>query len=106
MAEQGLITLRSVHSVQDTIDHLTSAAEQAGMVIFARVDHCANAVAEGLELRPTQLLIFGHARGGTPLMQQDQRAGIDLPLKALAWQDADDTVWLSYNDARWIAGTS
>jgi uncharacterized protein (DUF302 family) len=73
------------------------------MTVFARIDHARGAVDVGLSLRPTELLVFGAAQGGTPLMQAHQTVGIDLPLKALAWQDADGTVWLTYNDPHWIA---
>jgi uncharacterized protein (DUF302 family) len=102
MAE-GLTTVPSSHPAGETIDRLAAAAGQAGLEIFARVDHAAGAAAVGLELRPTLLLIFGQARGGTPFMQAAQTAGIDLPLKALAWTDADGQTWLSYNDPAWIA---
>ena len=73
------------------------------MTVFAHVDHAAGAAAVGLPLRPTDLLIFGNARGGTPLMQSIQTIGIDLPLKALVWQDASGTTWLSYNDPAYLA---
>ena len=74
-----------------------------GMTVFAHVDHAAGAAAVGLPLRPTELLIFGHARGGTPLMQSVQTIGIDLPLKVLVWQDSADVTWLSYNEPAWLA---
>ena len=99
----GLITVPSRYPVPETIDRLAGAAEAAGLQVFARVDHAAGAAEVGMELRPTQLLIFGQARGGTPLMLGVQTAGIDLPLKALAWADADGQTWLSYNDPAWIA---
>ena len=73
------------------------------MTIFARVDHAAGAAEVGLRLRPTELLIFGNAKGGTPLMQPTQMIGIDLPLKALVWQDASGETWLSFNDPAWLA---
>jgi uncharacterized protein (DUF302 family) len=73
------------------------------MVMFARIDHTAGALQAGLSLRPTELLIFGHAQGGTPLMQRAQTSGIDLPLKALIWQDEPGDTWLSYNDPLWLA---
>jgi uncharacterized protein (DUF302 family) len=82
---------------------LEAAVKAKGMTIFAHVDHAAGAEAVGLPLRPTDLLIFGNARGGTPLMQAMQTIGIDLPLKALVWQDASGATWLSYNDPRWLA---
>ena len=74
-----------------------------GMTVFAHIDHAAGAAAVGLPLRPTELLIFGNAKTGTPLMQSTQMSGIDLPLKALVWQDASGTAWLSYNDPAFIA---
>jgi uncharacterized protein (DUF302 family) len=73
------------------------------MTVFARIDHAAGAAEAGLPLRPTDLLIFGNAKGGTPLMQQTQSIGIDLPLKALIWQDEKGTTWLSYNDPAFLA---
>jgi len=73
------------------------------MTVFAHIDHAAGAAAVGLTLRPTALLIFGNATGGTPLMQADQAIGVDLPLKALVWQDAAGDTWLSYNDPAWLA---
>jgi uncharacterized protein (DUF302 family) len=99
----GLITIASVHPVSDTIDRLAAAAEAAGMRVFARIDHAAGAAEVGMQLRPTELLLFGHPRGGTPLMQDGQTAGIDLPLRALAWEDADGRVWLTTNDTRRLA---
>ena len=74
-----------------------------GMTVFAHIDHAASATAVGLSLRPTELLIFGNAKAGTPLMQSTQTSGIDLPLKALVWQDASGNTWLSYNDPSWLA---
>jgi len=73
-----------------------------GMKVFAHIDHAAGATAAGLSLRPTELLIFGNAKTGTPLIQSTQTSGIDLPLKALVWQDASGTAWLSYNDPEWL----
>jgi uncharacterized protein (DUF302 family) len=99
----GLITVASNFPAEETIDRLSEAATQAGLTIFARVDHAQGAASVGLSLRPTQLLLFGQARGGTPLMQEQQTAGIDLPLKALAWTDENGQTWLSYNDPEWIA---
>ena len=99
----GLTTVASPYSAAETIDRLADTVTKAGLHVFARVDHAAGAEQVGLPLRPTQLLIFGQARGGTPLMQENQTAGIDLPLKALAWTDADGKTWLGYNDPEWIA---
>lgn len=103
MAVNGLITLASNRSVKDTIDRLDSDVKAKGMTVFARIDHAKGARDVGLNLRPTELLIFGNARAGTPLMQAEQTIGIDLPLKALAWEDAAGKVWLAYNDPEWIA---
>ncbi len=99
----GLISHQSPHPVDGTLRRFRTALETAGLTIFAEVDHDAGATAAGLELRPTRLVIFGAARGGTPLMQAAQTAGIDLPLKALVWQDAAGACWIGYNDAQWIA---
>lgn len=103
MDDNGLVTLKSGASARETIDHLVSAVTSAGLVVFARIDHAAGAGEVGMELRPTELLIFGNPKGGTPLMQDVQTVGIDLPVKALAWEDADGSVWLTYNDAQWLA---
>ena len=103
MSENGLITLPSAHGAKETVDRLVSEVEAKGMTVFARIDHAAGAEEAGLALRPTELLIFGNAKGGTPLMQAKQTIGIDLPLKALAWEDADGKAWLSYNEPAWLA---
>jgi uncharacterized protein (DUF302 family) len=103
MSDSGLTTIASAHSVPETIDRLIAAISPLGMNVFARIDHAEGAEKVGMPLRPTQLLLFGNPKGGTPLMQDQQTAGIDLPLKALAWEDADGKVWLSYNEASWIA---
>ncbi|TIX42805.1 MAG: DUF302 domain-containing protein [Mesorhizobium sp.] len=87
----------------ETIDRLVETVERAGLLVFARIDHAAGARSVETSLRPTQLLIFGNPKGGTPLMQDRQLAGIDLPVKALAWEDEQGKVWLSYNDAHWMA---
>jgi uncharacterized protein (DUF302 family) len=103
MAADGFTTLRSSFGPKDTMSRLEAAVEAKGMTVFARIDHAAGAAAVGLSLRPTELLIFGNAKGGTPLMQFIQTIGIDLPLKALVWQDAAGDTWLSYDDPRWLA---
>jgi uncharacterized protein (DUF302 family) len=102
-AIQGLITIRSSFGPKETMDRLEAEIRLLGMKIFTRIDHAAAAAEAGLPLRPTELIIFGNARGGTPLMQSAQTAGIDLPLKALVWQDASGKTWLSYNEPGWIA---
>ncbi|TGQ47907.1 DUF302 domain-containing protein [Mesorhizobium sp. M00.F.Ca.ET.216.01.1.1] len=103
MAKNGLITVESCFGVTETIDRLTEVVTRAGLLVFARIDHAAGARDVGASLRPTELLIFGNPKGGTPLMQDRQLAGIDLPVKALAWEDAQGKVWFSYNDAHWLA---
>jgi uncharacterized protein (DUF302 family) len=103
MTDNGLTIIASAHSVPETIDRLIAAITPLGMNVFARIDHAAGAATVGMPLRATQLLLFGNPKGGTPLMQDRQTAGIDLPLKALAWEDADGKVWLTYNEAAWIA---
>jgi uncharacterized protein (DUF302 family) len=85
------------------MDRLEAEVKAKGLTVFAHVDHAAGAGAVGLSLRPTDLLIFGNAKGGTPLMQSAQTIGLDLPLKILVWQDATGATWLSYNDPSWLA---
>ena len=85
------------------MDRLATIIAARGMTNFARIDHGAGAAEADLPLRPTELLVFGSARGGTPLMQSAQTIGIDLPLKILVWQDAAGTTWLGYNDPHWLA---
>jgi uncharacterized protein (DUF302 family) len=104
MAAAGLITIPSSFGPKETMDRLEAGIKAKGMTVFARIDHAAGATAAGLALRPTELLIFGNAKGGTPLMQADQAIGIDLPLKALVTEDAAGKIWLSYNEPRWLAG--
>jgi uncharacterized protein (DUF302 family) len=88
--------------VKETIDRLAHAVESKGLTVFGRIDHATNAVGAGLKLRPTEVLIFGNAKGGTPLMQANQTIGLDLPLKVLAWEDAAAQTWLTYNDPVWL----
>jgi uncharacterized protein (DUF302 family) len=103
MAIEGLITRRSSFAPEETMKRLEAEVSAKGLTVFAHVDHAAGAAAVGLKLRPTDLLIFGNAKGGTPLMQAVQSIGIDLPLKALVWQDEAGLTWLSYNDPAWLA---
>jgi len=103
MNDDGVTSVASRFSACETMERLLAALPARNMTVFARVDHAANAVAAGMTLRPTDLVIFGNPKGGTVLMQEQQRAGIDLPLKALVWEDAAGKVWLSYNDPAWIA---
>lgn len=103
MSSNGLITIESRFSVRETVDRMIAAITGAGLLVFAHIDHGANAAQVGLELRPTELLIFGNPKGGTPLMQDKQTSGIDLPVKVLAWEDEEGKVWLTYNEASWLA---
>lgn len=102
-AADGLITVKSAHPPKETVDRLEKLVKEKGMTVFARVDHAAGAAKVGKSLRPTELLIFGNPQGGTSLMECAQSAGIDLPMKAMAWQDAKGQSWLGYNDPAWIA---
>ncbi len=103
MEDDGVITLASEYPVRETVDRFASIAESRGMTVFARIDHAANAAQVGMELRPTELLVFGNPTVGTTLMQDKQTAGLDLPVKVLVWEDADSRVWLSYDSVAWIA---
>lgn len=102
-AADGLIAVKSPRDAKSTMDRLEDLAKQRGLVIFARVDHAAGALKIGKALRSTEVLIFGNPQGGTPFMECEQTAGIDLPLKALVWQDATGQVWLGYNDVAYLA---
>ena len=101
-AADGVTSVKSPYTVAETLDRLERLLEEKGMTVFARIDHGAGASRAGLELRPTQLLLFGNPKVGTPLMQCGQTAAIDLPQKALAWEDEQGQVWLSYNAAEYL----
>jgi uncharacterized protein (DUF302 family) len=103
MAIDGLITAGSSFGPVETMDRFEAEVKAKGMTVFARIDHAAGAAAVGMSLRPTELLIFGNAKAGTPLMQSTQTMGIDLPLNALVWQTADGRTWLGYNNPQWLA---
>jgi uncharacterized protein (DUF302 family) len=103
MSTDGLVMVRSNHDAKETMRRLEAEVKAKGLTVFARVDHAAGAAQVGLPLRATDLLIFGNANGGTPLMQLDQTMGIDLPLKVLVWQDEAGATWLAYNDPAWLA---
>ena len=103
MVADGLITIKSGYGPEETMNRLEAEVRSKGMTVFAHIDHAAGAAAVGLSLRPTELLIFGDARAGTPLMQSNQIAGIDLPLKVLVWQDASAIAWLTYQDPVFLA---
>ena len=102
-AADGLIAVKSPHSVADTPTKLAAALQERGLKLFARVDHAGGAASINQKLRPTEVLIFGNPQGGTPFMTCQQSVGIDLPLKALVWQDEAGQVWVGYNDPTWIA---
>ena len=99
----GIIKIKSTHSVAETINKLEAVLNKKGMTIFKRVDHAAGAEKAGLQLRPTELLIFGNPKVGTPLMLCSQTAALDLPQKALVYKDESGQVWLVYNDPAYMA---
>ena len=99
----GIIKIKSAHSVTETINKLETVLTKKGMTIFKRVNHTAGAEKAGLQLRPTELLIFGNPKVGTPLMLCSQTAALDLPQKALAYEDKNGQVWLAYNDPAYMA---
>ena len=103
MTVPGLTTIASDFGPKETMDRLEAEVRAKGMEVFARVDHAAGARQAGMNLRPTEVLIFGAAKGGTPLMQASQTMGIDLPLKALVWEDESGQTWISTNDPTWLA---
>ena len=102
-AADGLVALKSPHSAKATMDKLEELVKHRGLNVFARIDHAAGAAKVSKSLRPTEVLIFGNPQGGTPFMECAQSVGIDLPLKALVWEDASGQVWLGYNDPAYIA---
>jgi uncharacterized protein (DUF302 family) len=102
-AADGLVAVKSPLPPKATLDKFEAIAKERGLMVFARIDHAAGAAKVGKTLRPTELLIFGNPQGGTPLMECAQSAGIDLPLKALAWEDAQGQSWLGYNDPAYLA---
>mgnify|MGYP001580266667 CR=1 FL=1 len=99
----GLISFKSGHSAKETMNRLEEGVKKQGMTVFARIDHAAGAAKVGKTLRATEILIFGNPNGGTALMECAQTAGIDLPLKALVWEDEKNQVWLGYNDPAYVA---
>ncbi|HEX4338795.1 MAG TPA: DUF302 domain-containing protein [Polyangiaceae bacterium] len=100
---EGLTTLASHFTPEETLRRLEAEIAARGMAVLAKIDHAAGAASVGLALRPTVVVLFGNAKAGTPLMQQSQLMGIDLPLKVLVWRDAEDRTWLSYVDPHWLA---
>ena len=102
-ADAGMVTLKSAHDVRTTGDRLEKILEEKGMKVFIRIDYAEGAKKAGMALRPTETIVFGNPKIGTPLMQCDQEVAIDLPQKALILQDEQGEVWLSYNDPAWLA---
>ena len=103
-AESGLIHVKSSHDVKNTARRLEAVLEEKGMTVFLRIDHSEGARKVGKKLRPTELVIFGNPKVGAPLMQCGQTVAIDLPQKALIWQDESGQVWLTYNGPQYLAG--
>ena len=101
LTEPGLISVKSAHDVKNTADRLETVLKEKGMNVFGRINHTEGARKVGQELRPTELVIFGNPKVGTPLMQCGQTVAIDLPQKALIWQDENGQVWLTYNDPQY-----
>ena len=102
-ADNGIINVKSSRDVKTTVDRLENILEEKGMTVFIRINHAEGAHKVGKKLRPTELIIFGNPKVGTPLMQCGQSVAIDLPQKALIWQDEAGQVWLSYNDPKYLA---
>jgi uncharacterized protein (DUF302 family) len=100
---EGIVSRTSKHSVAETLNRMEGLLRASGVKVFARIDHSGEAAAAGMTMPPTELLIFGNPKAGTPVMLASPLAAIDLPLKALAWQDSAGKVWLSYNDPEYIA---
>jgi uncharacterized protein (DUF302 family) len=98
----GVQRLRSPHSVAETALRLESILKERGVLIFARIDFAADAARAGLAMRPEQLLIFGNPKAGTPLMQAEPLAGLDLPVKALIFEDGDGNAWVAWNDPQYV----
>ena len=103
MAAEGLVNIASKSGFQETLARLKEEIASRRLALFAVIDHVEGAEEAGLALRPTTVLIFGNAKGGTPLMQANQTIGIDLPLRALVWEDGKGQTWISYNDPVWLA---
>jgi uncharacterized protein (DUF302 family) len=102
-AEPGLTNVKSAHDDKNTVDRLETVLKEKGMTVFLRINHSEGARRLGKQLRPTELVIFGNPKVGAPLMQCGQTIGIDLPQKALIWQDESGQVWLTYNEPRYLA---
>lgn len=101
-AENGIVNLSSPHTVLETLARLEAVVQSKGIPILAMIDHSGDAAKAGLQMEPTKLLIFGNAKAGTPLMIASPSVALDLPLKALVWQDKNGKVWLSYNSPNYL----
>jgi uncharacterized protein (DUF302 family) len=101
-ADHGIVKIPSHHSVAVTMDRMESLLKERGIIVFARIDFTADAARAGLTMRPEQLLIFGNPKAGTPLMLAAPAAGLDLPLKALVWEDVDGRAWIAYNNPQYV----
>ena len=102
LPDNGIVHLNSPHTVAETLARLETIVQSKGIAVLARIDHSGDAAKAGLEMHPTKLLIFGNAKSGTPLMIASPTVAIDLPLKALAWEDSEGKVWLSYNSPDYL----
>ncbi|HVZ86274.1 MAG TPA: DUF302 domain-containing protein [Polyangia bacterium] len=100
--KDGIVDVRSQHSVVATIDRLEAKARAAGLTVFARIDFSGDAARTGMAMRPMQALLFGNPRAGTPILAAAPHAGLDLPLRALAWEDASGAVWISSNTPDYV----
>ena len=101
-AAQGIVRIRSSHDVPQTVEKIEQLLKEHDVMIFARIDFSGDAARAGLELRPQQMLIFGNPKAGTPLLQGAPTVGLDLPLKALVWEDAQGATWIGYNTPDYI----
>lgn len=102
-AVDGLVVQKSPYSVSESLDRMTALLDKKGIKVMARVPHSQAAAGVGITMQPTELLIFGNPKLGSPLMQSQPTTAIDLPMKLVAWQDAEGQVWIAYNDPAWIA---
>jgi len=102
LPEKGMVHRSSPYCVDETMERLENALKSLGIPVLARIDHSGGAAAMGIEMKPTKLLIFGNAKAGTPLMLAAPTVALDLPLKALIWEDAAGAVWVSYNTPQYL----
>src|SRR5713226_893244 len=102
LPDNGMAHVSSPYSVPETLKRLESVLQAKGLTVFARIDHSGEAEKVGMKMRPTQLLIFGSPKAGTPLMIASPTLAIDLPLKALVWEDATGKIWLTYNSPEYL----